>query len=139
MKQLLHDVKLAIMAIAAVLAPVKGAALTALLLCILDLFTGLLAARKQGKAITSNGLGKTVVKIVVYECAILLTFLVDQFMAGLFPLSNIVSGIIGMTELKSCLENMNILSGGGLLQTVISTIRTQSSNNGEGDGSAPKQ
>jgi hypothetical protein len=142
MHRLLPLVKLVLMALLAVFAPVKASALTALILCIVDLFTGLIAARKKRKAITSNGLGKTIVKIVVYESAILLTFLVDQYLAGLFPLSNVVSGLIGITELKSCLENLNIIAGGQVLKAVIRAIRVQASNNtpdepSEGSSNAP--
>jgi hypothetical protein len=123
------SVKIAILAGLAIFAPVKGAALTALALCVVDMLTGLWASRKQGIPVTSNGLKKTVIKIAVYEAAILLTFLVDAFLAGTFPLSNIVSGLIGLTEAKSCLENINIIAGGNPLAGIIRAIGSQSSNN----------
>lgn len=129
MKSLVSLAKPLILALTAVLAPVKGAAFTALALCLLDLFTGLLAAYRQKEPLTSNGFGKTIVKILVYEAAILLTFLVDTYLAGFFPLSNVVSGWIGLTELKSILENLNILAGGNLLKSIIQGIQSQSSNN----------
>lgn len=124
----------------AFLAPIEGVLATVGLLVVLDLITGLLASRKQGIPITSFGLKRTVVKLLVYEAAVLLAFLVNQYLTGpAIPLVHLVSSLIGVTELKSNYENINILSGGNLLTSIINAVQRLSSNDpGKGDsGMAP--
>lgn len=111
------------MAMTAVFAPAKGMVLTALVLVIMDMITGMLASRKQKEPITSAGIGRSVVKTMVYEAAILLAFLTQQYLTGPeVPVSNIVAGLIGLTELKSVMENLNIVSGGSLLSSIIDKL-----------------
>lgn len=107
----------------AVLAPIQGAVVVCTLLVISDLITGILAAKKQGKAITSGGLRQSIVKLYIYETALILAFLTETMLTGpAFPISKIVSAFIGITELTSNLENLNIISGQDLLETVLSRI-----------------
>ena len=113
----------------AVFAPAKGMVMTALLLVVMDMVTGILASRKQKTPITSAGLGRSIVKTLVYEGAILLAFLTQQYLTGPeVPVSNIVAGLIGLTELKSVMENLSfIVSGGSLLSSIIDKLRKQKS------------
>lgn len=107
----------------AVFAPAKSMILASLALVIMDLITGILAARKQGLPITSAGLGRTVSKLLVYEAAILLAFVAQQYLlSSLIPAASIVSGVVGITELTSCLENLNIIGGNNILQSIIDKI-----------------
>ena len=109
--------------IAAIFAPAKGMLLTSLLLIIIDLITGIMAARKSGEPITSSGIRRTVSKLLIYESAIVLAFLVQTYMTGdTVPVSNIVTGMIGLTELTSILENMNTIGGGAILKAIIDKI-----------------
>ena len=111
------------LALLAVFAPAGGMMATALLLVMADLVTGLLAARKQKKRITSSGLQRTVVKTFVYETAIILGFLTEVYLLNhSMPISNMIAGLIGLTELKSCLENIDIIGGNGLLKQVIGKL-----------------
>jgi phage-related holin len=111
------------LAILAVFAPAGGMMATALLLVMADLITGVLAARKQKKRITSSGLQRTVVKTFVYETAIILGFLTEVYLLNhSMPISNMIAGLIGLTELKSCLENIDIIGGKGLLKQVIGKL-----------------
>lgn len=116
----------ALVAIVAVLAPVKMALLTTLLLVLVDLLTGLVAARKQGSIITSLGLKKTIVKLLVYELIIVLSYLIDTYLTGgTILLLNIVSGLIGITELRSVVENLNIITGDKLLDSLLNAISSK--------------
>lgn len=109
--------------IIAVLAPAKGMILTSFFLVGMDLITGIAASMKQKHPITSAGLGRSVVKAVVYELAIILAFLTQQYLTGpMVPCASIVAGFIGLTELKSVLENLEILSGGQLLEAIIQKL-----------------
>lgn len=107
----------------AVLAPIQGAVIVCTLLVISDLVTGVLAAKKQGKPITSGGLRQSIMKLYVYETALILAFLTEAMLTGpAFPISKIVSAFIGITEMTSNLENLNILSGQNLLQTILARM-----------------
>lgn len=115
-------IKLALASLA-VFAPAGPMLLTALALCLVDLITGVMAAYKQKVPITSAGLGRTVVKLFVYESAIALAFIVQRYMTGdSIACASIVSGLVGLTELLSCLENINIIGGGDLLKSIISKL-----------------
>lgn len=106
-----------------VLAPVKAALLMTLTLVILDMVTGCLAALKRGESLTSNGFKRTVVKLFVYLSVVILAYLTQQFITGdLMPLEKILAGLIGLTELKSVLENAEEITGIPLLQVLIDKL-----------------
>jgi hypothetical protein len=106
-----------------VMAPAQGMMVTALVLILADLATGVMAARKRKEKITSAGIRRTVSKILVYETAIALAFLAQTYMTGeTVPVCNIVTGLIGMTEFLSVLENLNSISGKNLLKTMIDKV-----------------
>lgn len=110
-------------AIIAVFAPAKAMILASLALIAIDLVTGLLAARKQEIPITSAGIRRTISKLVVYEVAILIAFIAQTYLLGnTIPAANIVAGLVGITELTSCLENLNIISGTNLLKSAIDKL-----------------
>ena len=76
-----------------------------------DLFTGIRAAKHKKDKITSRGLKQTVYKITLYVLAILLTKgMQDVFMIP-FPLTYIVAFIIAVTEFKSNIENIEVVTG----------------------------
>ncbi len=113
----------AMVTIQAVFQPAKSMILTVLVLIVCDLITGILAARKQSKPIKSAGIGRTVVKLVIYELAIILAFLTETYLTGpSIPCSKVAASLIGTTELLSVLENLNILSNGDLLKSIIDKI-----------------
>ena len=107
----------------AIFAPIKAALIVALSLIVVDLITGVLAARKRGEPITSSGIKRTVGKVLLYELAIALAFLCQQYLTGdIFPASKLVTALVGMTELKSILENLDCLLGTSMFQTILSKI-----------------
>lgn len=109
------------LAVLAVFAPAKAAIFTVLVLCISDLFTGVMASKRK---VHSSGLKATVLKLLVYEVAIALSFLVGEFLTGpSVPVLNVVAGMIGITELKSVLENLDILSGGSLMKKASKALQ----------------
>lgn len=114
------------LSILAVFAPIKAVMLVTLVLIIADTITGILAARKRGEPITSTGFKRTVGKLLLYESALCLAFLVEQYITGpAIPVSKLVSSMIGLTELKSILENCDDISGKSIFQAVVDRI-TQS-------------
>lgn len=118
-----------LLAMFAVFAPLKAVLLTTTVLVFADLISGLLAARKKKIPITSTGLKRTVGKIVLYEIALCLAFLAEHYLIGpMFPISKMVSAMIGLVEMKSILENMDIIAGQSVFQSVLTKI-TQSQGN----------
>jgi hypothetical protein len=115
--------KALLISVIAVFAPAKAMILTTLALLVMDLATGLLAAKKQGIPITSAGIRRTVTKLFVYECSVLMAYLTQAYLTGdTVPVSNIVAGLIGLTELTSVLENLNIIGGGAVLKAVLDKL-----------------
>lgn len=111
------------LSILAVFAPAKAMILSSFVLVTADLFTGIWASYKQGKPITSAGLQRTIAKLFVYEMAIMLAFIAETYLiSNIMPVSKIVAGLVGITELKSCLENLNTISGQDLLKEAIAKL-----------------
>ncbi len=114
--------------ILAIFAPIESVILTSLLLLVVDLITGIMAAKKRGEPITSAGLRRTVSKIFIYEAALLLAFLTEKYLLGhMMPVTKMVSGMIGMVELKSVFENMNDISGQDLLSSLLTKLNSDNS------------
>lgn len=118
--------KTVLISLAAVFAPAGPMLATAALLIFIDLVTGIACARKRHESITSAGIGRSVAKLVVYELAIGLAFLCQTYLTGdILPLAHIVASLVGVTELLSCYENINELSGQNMLKTIIDKISSQ--------------
>lgn len=112
-----------LLSIIAIFAPLKAVVITTLVMVVADLITGVLAARKQGIPITSSGIKTTVAKLFLYEVALLLSYLCEVYLLGGFiPASKLVSALIGITELKSVLENFNILHGSNLFSALVQKL-----------------
>lgn len=119
MKQL----KILIISILSLLAPVNPVLITALVLVIADFITGVISAKKRGELITSSGIKRTVIKLFVYEVAITLGFLAQTYMIGdMVPVQKLIASFVALTELTSIIENLNELSGGSLLAALISKL-----------------
>ena len=126
----MSTLKSVLLAFLIMLAPIKPVLLTVFGLVGMDLITGLLVARKKGLPITSKGLKITVVKLFVYELAITMAYYVGQYLTGPdVAVLHIVSGIVGMTELKSVLENLDALTDGQLMPAIVNAIQSIVSNN----------
>lgn len=120
---MLKALKLLLISTFAIFLPVKSILLTVIILVLSDLVLGILAARKRKEKITSKGLKTTVVKLFVYEVAILLGFLAEQYLLGdTLSLIKIISAYIGLVEITSVVENLNAISGGSLLKNLVKKL-----------------
>jgi phage-related holin len=109
-----------------VFAPIKATLVTVMLFTLLDLITGVLAAHKRKEAITSSGFKRTVIKLLVYLGVVMLGYLTEQYLTGdIMPVVKILAGLVGLTELKSILENTEELTGIPLLQVIIDKLSQQ--------------
>lgn len=107
----------------AIFAPAKALIIVTGVLIFADLLTGMLAARKRGEKIKSAALRRTVTKCFVYESAILLGFLVETFMLdGFIPVSKIAAGLISIVEMKSILENLDIINGSPIFTALVKKL-----------------
>lgn len=119
MKYLVHF----LLTIVAVFAPAKAVIITTGVLIASDLLTGIWAAWSRGEPITSAGFRRSVTKMVVYEIAVLLAFLTQTYLTGeIVPVLSLVSCFIGLTEMKSIIENLNDIAGGSLLKSLLKKL-----------------
>lgn len=110
----------------AIFAPAHGVMTSVLVLILADCASGVWAAVKRGERISSAGLHRTMVKLLVYEVAIALGFIAQHYLlADTIPVINIVGSFIGITELTSAYENINEISGGKLLKEVIQKLKSK--------------
>lgn len=92
-------------------------------LVVIDLATGVMAAKRRGDEIRSRSLMRTTVKLLLYYCAILATEGVQTVFAEKIPLTYITAFTIAVTELKSILENVDAGTGSGLTSTIINRLK----------------
>lgn len=112
-----------LISLTAVFAPAKALIVVTGVLIFADLFTGILAARKRGEKIKSAALRRTVTKCFVYESAVLLGFLVEKYMLeGFIPVSKIAAGLISIVEMKSILENLDVINGHPIFTSLIKKL-----------------
>lgn len=113
-------------AVIAVFAPIQAIIISVGVLVIVDMITGIWAAIKQDKKITSAGLRRTVSKFVIYQVAILSGFLVEHYLGGdIIPIVKIIGGVIGMVEFKSILENANVINGDDVFKSILQKLGSQ--------------
>jgi hypothetical protein len=112
-----------LLAILSTFAPIKMAIITVLVLVLADLVTGVMASIKDKKPITSAGFRRTVIKIFLYEAALMLGFMAETYLLDKsMPICKMVSSMIGLTEMHSIVENMNAISGGELFAALITKL-----------------
>ena len=112
-----------ILSIALIFLPVKATLITVMVLTVADLVSGVAAARKRRQKITSAGLKRTIIKTTVYEAVVMLGFLTEQYMTGdAVPVVKVLAGFIGLTELKSVMENIEIISGMSIVKLLIKKL-----------------
>lgn len=119
----MRTLKILLFSTLSIFAPLKPVLIAVFALVMLDFILGVLAARKRQEAITSSGFKRTVIKLFVFQSAIIAAFVTEVYLTGdLAPVQKIVSCFIGLTELTSIAENLNEISGGSLLKALIAKI-----------------
>ena len=119
-------VKAFLLSILAVFFPIKAALITVFVLIAADLIFGLMAAKKRGEPITSSGFRRTLTKFLVYEVAVMLAFLAQQYLTGeMIPVEQITAAYIGLVEIKSVMENLNDISGGSILKSLLDKLNSE--------------
>ena len=119
-------IEAAALSILAIFAPIQSVLLTTGVMIFADLITGLMAAYKRSEPITSSGFRRTLVKMFVYEAALMLAFLAEHYLSDILPFVKLASGMIALVELKSIYENLNSFSGSDLLKSLIDKLGSES-------------
>jgi phage-related holin len=120
MKQLL--ISLAISTFS-VLAPIHAVLIAVGVIIFGDLITGVWAAYIRGEKISSAGLRRTISKIFVYNLAIVLGFVIEQYLiSNALPISKIAAGLIGVTEGLSIFENLNSIAGNNVFKSLLDKL-----------------
>jgi len=105
------------------IAPMRPALASVMALPVVDLLLGLLCSYRAKRPITSSGIKRTVAKICLYEVATVLAYVVETNLTGSFiPVIKMVTGLIGVTELKSCLEHLDELGGQPLFASLLNRL-----------------
>jgi len=103
--------------------PIKHFLIFTIFVVFADTITGIKAARKEGKAITSKGLYRTTEKIVVYFTSILIFHGAQLTFAIPVPIVYLVSSVIAGTELFSVAENVKRITGVNLGTVIVRFFR----------------
>lgn len=107
----------------AVFLPIKMVIITTLVLILADLITGVIAAHKRGEKISSAALRRTTSKTLTYLAAICLGYLVEAYMIeNVIAVSKLIAGVIGITEIKSVLENLDSINGNSLFKSILEKL-----------------
>lgn len=124
---MLHWAKIAVLAAIAFFAPIGELVAGTAFLVAVDAVTGLLAARKARKKITSFRFARSLSKLAVYWTVIMLGHVIHVIFAPKFVLLGLISTFIAAAEGLSILENLNKLSHNTLIDRLIDALKAKSS------------
>lgn len=93
--------------------PIHSILITVYLLLAFDLFSGIGKSIKLKEKITAAKLRLSIIKFVYYSVGIIAAYQIDKVMIApdSLLLTKIISGYITLTEFKSLMENISILTG----------------------------
>jgi hypothetical protein len=107
----------------AVFAPIKAMIIVSALAVLVDFIVGIMAARKRGESIKSSKMGVTVSKLFIIETAIVMSFLVQTYLLqDAFPLTNWVASIVGVKEIFSIMESLNVISDNKFFTDILTKL-----------------
>jgi uncharacterized membrane protein len=91
--------------------PIKGFLIFTIFVVFADMGTGIMAAKKEGQKINSRGLYRTIEKIIVYFCAILIFEGARNTFSLPFNITYMAAFLIATVELYSISENVKRITG----------------------------
>ena len=91
--------------------PIKGFLIFTIFVVFADMGTGIIAAKKEGQKINSRGLYRTIEKIIVYFCAILIFEGARNTFSLPFNITYMAAFLIATVELYSISENIKRITG----------------------------
>jgi hypothetical protein len=113
-----------LIAAAAALSPATPLFITASLLILSDFIFAIWRCHRTGVVITSRKMSNIIPKLLLYNIAILLSFLVEVYVLDKsVPLSKIAVGVIAMVEGKSIDESFKLLFGYSIYETMMKKVK----------------
>lgn len=110
-------------ALVAVFTPAAPVFFAVFVLVVVDLITALIAAWKNSEPLVSAGIRRSVSKLLIYLTACGAAWIAQLYLTGPdLPCLRIASTLIAVAELKSIFENLDKISGGTLLQSIIDKL-----------------
>jgi uncharacterized membrane protein len=97
--------------IASFFIPIKGFLIFTIFVVFADMATGIMASRKEGQKISSKGLYRTMEKIVVYFCGIMIFEGARNTFSLPFNITYMAAFLIATVELTSIAENIKRITG----------------------------
>lgn len=91
--------------------PIKGFLIFTVFVVFADMGTGIMASRKEGQKINSKGLYRTMEKIVVYFCGILIFEGARNTFSLPFNITYMAAFLMAVVELTSISENIKRITG----------------------------
>ena len=89
-----------------------------------EFITGIFKAAKLKQELTSRQMSHTIIKLVLYNIAIITAYILQSlFDVDFIPIARIVAVSIGLTELKSVLENINAVTGIDLWKFILNYLK----------------
>lgn len=98
---------------------------------LVDLVTGVWASKRAGEAITSDRLGASVRKSLVYLIAVVVAHVAEVYVLPEVPVLKVVSGIVASTELLSVYENLTRISGVDFKRRIAEWLKPTQADKGE--------
>lgn len=99
-------------------APIYPAMVAVGILIIIDTMTGVIAAKKNGEAITSKKLGGAITKSLVYQLLIVSAHLCELYLFAQIPFVKISLAFLAMTEFTSIAENFQKTTGKNFIKYI---------------------
>lgn len=113
-----------LIAIIALLTPIKPLLLTVGFLIAVDFIFGIMRAYKLKEKITSRKASNTISKMVLYTLCVLSVFFLDKYiLETTLNLAKIVAGFISLVEIKSILETFEIMTGIKIWDRLIKIVK----------------
>lgn len=113
-----------IVAIASYFTPVGAVVAVIFGFVIMDLITGVWAAKKRKEKIRSHTMRNSVTKLLCYLIVILLAFVLQKEIITFswFAATNIAAGLICLAEFKSVVENMGDITGNSVFKKIFESF-----------------
>ena len=119
----MNYLKTLLLSLFAIFMPIKAMIITVVVLTLMDLFFGIWAALRQKLPITSSELKRTPIKLMIYLTSLMSGYAVQTYLIGdIIPISNIISTLVGITEMKSLLESMDLIYGEPMFAALIKKL-----------------
>lgn len=103
--------------------PISHFLIGVMILVLVDLYTGIQAAKKRKEKLRSHGFRKSIVKIKDYFLAILLAQIFEKIWLEGFPLVHGISFAIALVEFRSNLENISEVTDVKFVNVILSILK----------------